>query len=57
MSCRTQAVEHKKCAARLAGAHPSLQDRILLNYTSENAHKVRKVNVRFFVMYRHPANF
>ena len=29
------------CAAGLAGAHPGLQDRILLNYTRiENAHKV-----------------
>jgi len=30
------------CAAGLAGAHPDLQDRILLHYTRiENAHKVR----------------
>jgi len=42
MSCRKQAVEHR-CAAGLAGAHPGLQNRILLNYTRvENAHKVRK---------------
>jgi len=42
MSCRIRAVEHRKCAAGLAGAHPGLQDRILLNHTSiENAHKVR----------------
>jgi len=42
MSCRIRAVEHRKCAAGLAGAHPGLQDRILLNYTRiENAHKVR----------------
>jgi len=34
MSCRIRAVEHRKCAAGLAGAHPGLQDRILLNYTS-----------------------
>ena len=26
MSCQIQAVEHRKCAAGLAGAHPSLQD-------------------------------
>jgi len=31
------------CAAGLAGAHPGLRDRILLNYTgTENAHEVRK---------------
>jgi len=42
MSCRIRAVEHR-CAGGLAGAHPGLQDRILLNYTRiENAHKVRK---------------
>jgi len=32
MSRRIRAVEHR-CAAGLAGAHPSLQDRILINYT------------------------
>ena len=38
--CRIRAVEHRVCAAGLAGAHPGLQDRILLNYTRvENAHK------------------
>ena len=32
------AVEHRECAAGLAGAHPGLQDRILQNYTRiENA--------------------
>ena len=37
------AVEHWRCAAGLAGAHPGLQDRILLNYTRiENADEVRK---------------
>jgi len=42
MSRRIQAVAHR-CAAGLAGAHPGLQDRILLNYTRiENAHKVGK---------------
>ena len=35
MSCRTRAVEHRKCVAALAGVQPSLQDRILLNYTQE----------------------
>jgi len=41
----------------LAGAHPGLQDRILLNYTKiENAHKVRKKTSDFF-MCRSPANF
>ena len=38
-----RAVEHWRRAAGLAGAHPGLRDRILLNYTrTENAHKVRK---------------
>jgi len=33
----------KRCAAELAGAHPGLQDWILLNYTRiENADKLRK---------------
>jgi len=42
MSCRIRAVEHRQCADGLAGAHPGLQDRILLNYTRiENAHRVR----------------
>ena len=35
MSCRIRAVEHRKCAAGLSGAHPGLQDRILPNYTTE----------------------
>ena len=30
MSCRIWAVEHRKCAAGLAGAYPGLQDRIML---------------------------
>jgi len=30
MSCQIRADEHRKCAAGLAGAHPGLQDRILL---------------------------
>ena len=33
MSCRIRAVEHRKCEAGHAGAHPGLQDRLLLNYT------------------------
>jgi len=42
-SRQVRAVEHWRCAAELAGADPSLRDRILLNYTGiENAHKVRK---------------
>jgi len=41
MSRRIRAAEHRR-AAGLAGAHPRLQDRILLKYTRiENAHKVR----------------
>ena len=60
MSCRTRAVEHTKYAAGLAGAHPGLQDRILLNYTRiENTHKVRKKTFVFCYVqqYRSPANF
>jgi len=48
MSCRIRAVEHQKCAAGLSNTHPSLQDRILLNYTRiENAHEVRKKTFNF----------
>jgi len=36
--------------AGLAGEHPGLQDRILLNYTRiENAHKVRKKTFDFYI--------
>ena len=53
MSYRLRAVEHKKCAAGLAG-----ESWILLNYTRiESAHKVQtQENYQFFVMYRSPAN-
>jgi len=35
---RIRGVEYRKCAAEMTGAHPGLQDRILLNYTGfENA--------------------
>jgi len=38
------------CAAGLAGSHPGLQDRILLNHTRiENAHKVRKKTFVFLL--------
>jgi len=48
MSCRIRAVERRKWAAGLAGVHPGLQDRILLNYTGiENAHEVRKKTFNF----------
>ena len=41
MSCRIRAVEHRVSGDGLAGAHPSLKNRILLNFTKiENAHKV-----------------
>jgi len=50
MSCRIRAVEHRKCAAGLAGARPGLHNRILLNYTRiENAHKVRKKTFNFLL--------
>jgi len=49
MSRRIQTVKHRKCAAGLASAHPGLQDWILLNYTAENAHKVRKKTFDFLL--------
>jgi len=50
MSCRIRAVEHRKCAAGLANAHPGLQDQILQSYTRiENAHKVRKKTLDFLL--------
>jgi len=49
MPRRMRAVE-RGCVAGLAGAHPSLQDRILLNYTRiENARKVRKKTFMFLL--------
>jgi len=58
MSCRIRAVEHRKSAAGMAGAHSGMYDRILLNHTRiENAHKVGKKNFQSCVMYRSPANF
>ena len=48
MSRRIGAIEHRKCAAGLSGAHPSLQDRILLNYTRiKNALKVLRKTFNF----------
>jgi len=50
MSCRIRAVEHRKCVAGPAGAHPGLQDRILQNYTRiENTHEVRKKTFNFLL--------
>jgi len=47
ISCRIQAVEHRKCAA---GVYPGLQSLILLKYTRiENAHKVRRKNFDFLL--------
>jgi len=57
MSCRIRAVEHRTCAAGLSDARPGLQDRILLNTQIENAHKVRKKNSWFFIIYRIQQNF
>ena len=48
MSCRIRAVEHRKCAAGLAGAHPGLQDRILLNYTQELRMRIKYARKRSF---------
>jgi len=50
MSCRKQAVEHRKRAAELTGACPGLKDGTLINYTRvENAHKVRKTTWDFLL--------
>ena len=50
VSCRIRAVEHRKCVAGLASAHPGLQDRILQNYTRiENAYEVRKKTFNFLL--------
>ena len=58
MSCRIRAVEHRVSGDGLAGAHPGLKNRILLNYTRiENAHKVCKKTFDFVVIYGSPANF
>ena len=47
---RLRAVEHRKWVAGLAGAHPGLQDWILLNYTRiEKAHKVLKKTFDFLL--------
>jgi len=57
MSCRIRAVEHRASAGGLAGAHPGLKNRFLINYTRiENAHIVRKKTFDFFVIYGTPAN-
>ena len=59
MPCQIRAVEHKKCAAGLAGTHPGCQDQILLNYTRmDNAHKAHKKTFVFcYEAYRSPAHF
>jgi len=54
MSCGIQQLS----AAVLVGAHPGLQDRILLNYTrTENAHKVRKKTFDFLLCIEVQQNF
>jgi len=56
MSCQIRAVEHRVSAGGLAGAHPSLKNRILMNYTRfENAHNVGKKTFDFVVIYGTPA--
>ena len=51
MSCRIRAVEHRKCVAGPAGAHPGLQDRILLNYTRSRMRMkyARKPSIFYYV--------
>jgi len=50
MSFRIRVVEHTKCVAGPAGAHPGLQDRILQNFTRiENTHEVGKKTFNFLL--------
>jgi len=57
MSRRIRAVEHR-CVTGLAGTHPGLQDRILLNYTQELRMCMKYARkLAIFVIYRSPANF
>jgi len=50
MSFLIRVVEHRKCVAGPAGAHPGLQDRILQNYTRmENVHELRKKTFNFLL--------
>jgi len=52
MSRQIQAIKHRKCAAGLTGAHPGLQDRILLNYTQELGMRIkhaRKLSIFCYV--------
>jgi len=43
-------MEHRKCVAGPAGAHPGLQDRIFENYTRmENVHELRKKTFNFLL--------
>ena len=50
MSFGIRAVEHRKCVAGPAGAHPGLQDRILQDYTRiEYTHEVRKITFNFLL--------
>ena len=53
-SHQIQAVVYWRYAAGLAGAHPGLEDWILLNYTRiENVHKVRKKTFVFVIIKVH----
>jgi len=45
-----RAVKHRKCAAGLAGAHPGLRDRILLNYTRIENAQSKQENFRLFLL-------
>ena len=55
MSCRIRAVEHRKCAAGLSGAHPCLQT---CQTTQELRMRIKYArNLSIFVIYRSPPNF
>jgi len=55
MSCRIQAIEHRKSTTGLAGTRPCLKNRILPNYTRiENAHKAHKKTFDFLLCIDRP---
>ena len=57
MSCRIRAVEHRKCAAGLAGVHPGLQDRNLLNRTRMRIKSARKHSFYCYVQVQQSFSF
>ena len=51
MSCRIRAVEHRKCAARLADAHPSVKrNSDLLLFVSNFASQSREIKFGYYFL-------